>query len=61
MANMNETYAEMSATLLRQAAGFFRSLGEENPVLKEQMEHNANVFEQVADAVEKDPTGRPAA
>lgn len=49
------THAQLAARLLRDAAAFFRTLGTENPPLKEQMEENANVFEQVADLVEFNP------
>lgn len=51
------TYALLSAKLLRDAAGFFRNVGEQNPTLREQMEDNARVYEQVADLVEDDPLG----
>ncbi len=51
------THAQLSAKLLRDAAVFFRTIGEQNPPLKIQMDENANVFEQVADLVEQDPTG----
>ena len=51
------TNAEIAARLLRDAAGFFRSVGEQNPPLKEHMDHNAQAFEVIADRVETDPTG----
>jgi hypothetical protein len=51
------THADLAARLLRDAAKFFRSLGENNPELKADMEDNADVFEQVADLVESDPYG----
>lgn len=51
------TNAEIAARLLRDAAGFFRSVGEQNPPLKEHMSHNAQAFEVMADRVETDPTG----
>jgi hypothetical protein len=51
------TYADLGARLLRDAAAFFRTVGEQNEVLKEQMGENAKVFEQIADLLEKDPTG----
>lgn len=50
------THAQLAAKLLRDAAAFFKTLGTENPPLKEQMDENAAVFEQVADLVEADPT-----
>lgn len=52
------THAELAARLLRDAARFFRTLGEQNAPLHEQMEENAAVFDQVADLVEKDPSGK---
>lgn len=51
------THAQLSAKLLRDAAVFFRTIGEQNAPLKIQMDENARVFEQVADLVEHDPTG----
>lgn len=52
------THAELAAQLLRDAAGFFRALSEQNAELKDQMIENADVFEQVAQLVEKDPHGQ---
>lgn len=51
------SHAQLAAKLLRDAATFFKTISEQNPPLKEQMDENANVFEQVADLVESDPTG----
>lgn len=51
------SHSELAARLLRDAATFFKTLAEQNEPLKEQMTENATVFEQVADLVEKDPTG----
>jgi hypothetical protein len=51
------THANLAARLLRDAAKFFRTIGEQNPALKPQMNENATVFEQVAALVEHDPTG----
>lgn len=51
------THAQLAAKLLKDAAVFFRTIGDQNPPLKIQMDENANVFEQVADLVEQDPTG----
>ena len=51
------THSELAARLLRDAAHFFRSVGEQNAPLKEQMTENAKVFDQVATLVETDPTG----
>ncbi len=51
------TNAELAARLLRDAAQFFRTIGGQNAPLKDQMTENADVFDQVADLVEADPTG----
>lgn len=51
------THAEMAGRLLRDAAKFFRTIGEQNPTLQQQMEENATVFDQVATLVEQDPNG----
>jgi len=52
------SHAELAAKLLRDAAAFFKTISEQNPPLKEQMDENADVFEKVADLVEKNPTGQ---
>ena len=51
------THAELAAQLLRDAAMLMRTLGEQNEQLSAQMAENADVFEQVATLVERDPTG----
>lgn len=51
-------HSELAAKLLRDAAAFFKTIAEQNPPLKDQMVENADVFEQVADLVEKDPNGQ---
>ncbi len=51
------SHAEIAARLLRDAATFFRAVGEQNEALRDQMTENADVFEQVAMLVEVDPTG----
>lgn len=51
------THAQLGAKLLRDAAVFFRTIGEQNPPLQIQMNENANIFEQVADLVDQDPAG----
>jgi len=48
---------ELAIKLLRDAAGFFRNVGEQNPSLKIQMLDNADVYDQVADLLEDDPAG----
>lgn len=51
------SHAEIAARLLRDAAVFFRAVGEQNEALRDQMAENADVFEQVAALVEVNPTG----
>ena len=50
------THADLAAKLLRDAAAFFRNVGEQNPELKATMDDNADVYSQVADLVECEPT-----
>lgn len=51
------TNIELAARLLRDAAEFFRTVGEQNPALQEQMGENAAVFQEVARLIESDPDG----
>ena len=51
------TYAQLAAKLLRDAATFFRNVGAQNEPLKEQMNDNADVYDRVADLLEKNPLG----
>jgi hypothetical protein len=51
------TNAQLAAKLLRDAATFFRNIGDQNAPLKEQMNDNAAVYDQVADLLEKNPMG----
>lgn len=51
------SHAEIAARLLRDAAVFFRAVGEQNEALRDQMAENADVFEQVAALVEVNPIG----
>lgn len=51
------THADLAAKLLKDAAAFFRNVGEQNEPLKEQMNDNADVYEQVAELLTQDPTG----
>jgi hypothetical protein len=51
------TYAQLAAKLLRDAAIFFKTVGSQNGPIREQMEDNAAVYEQVARLVENDPLG----
>ncbi len=54
---MTMSHAQLAAKLLRDASAFFKTIGTQNPPLKIQMDENAAVFEQVAELVEKNPTG----
>lgn len=54
---MATTHAQIAARLLRDAAQFFHTIGQQNEPLAEQMKENTRVFLQVADLVENDPTG----
>jgi hypothetical protein len=49
------TYAQLGAKLLRDAATFFRNVGAQNEALREQMNDNAAVYEQVADMLHRNP------
>jgi hypothetical protein len=51
------TYVHLAAKLLRDAATFFCHVGEQNELLKQQMNDNAEVYNQVADLLEKNPLG----
>ena len=51
------TYVQVSARLLRDAAKFFRNVGAQNEPLREQMDDNAMVYEQIADLLEQNPLG----
>lgn len=52
------SHADLAASLLKDAANFFRTLGEQNPPLKEQMTENAGIFDQIAGLLLSDPLGR---
>ena len=51
------SHVELAIKLLRDAAGFFRNVGEQNRSLKSEMFDNAEVYERVADLLEDDPAG----
>jgi hypothetical protein len=50
------TNAEIAAKLLRDAATFFRHVGEQNDPIKDQMDSNAQAYDTVAELVETQPT-----
>ncbi|MCK5374665.1 MAG: hypothetical protein KAJ40_05220 [Alphaproteobacteria bacterium] len=51
------SHAELAGRLLNDAAGFFRELAEKNEPIREQMNENANVYEQMGQLVSADPLG----
>ncbi|QQP90233.1 hypothetical protein JL101_002830 [Skermanella rosea] len=52
------TNAEIAAKLLRDAASFFRHVGEQNDPIREQMDTNAQAYETIAGLVETEPTAQ---
>lgn len=50
-------HAELTGRLLNDAAGFFQTLAEQNEPIRDQMEENATVYEQIAELVSDDPLG----
>jgi hypothetical protein len=54
------THSQLAAQLLRDAAAFFQTIGEQNEPLRVQMMENAAVFSEVAMLVENDPNGEIA-
>ena len=52
------THAELAVKLLRDAAGFFRNVGDQNPAMEAQMRDNADVYESVANLLADDPLGK---
>jgi argininosuccinate lyase len=51
------THAEMSARLLQEAAGFLRTLAEQNSSLQETMMENANIYDGMSDLIRDNPLG----
>lgn len=51
------THAELAGKLLIDAAAFFRKLADTNNDISKDMSDNAGVFEQVAELLQRDPTG----
>lgn len=51
------SHSELASKLLVDAADFFKTLGEQNPPLNDQMEENATVFMQMAELLMQEPTG----
>lgn len=53
----DKSHGELAGRLLKDAAEFFRTLSEQNEPIKEQMNENARVFEQLSDLVTENPLG----
>ena len=51
------THAELASRLLTDAAGFFRTIAEQNEPIAKEMTENADVFEQMSGLLNKDPSG----
>ena len=51
------THVQLAVRLLRDAAGFYRAVGEQNPQLNDQMRENASIYEQAASLLEQNPNG----
>jgi hypothetical protein len=51
------SHTQIAARLLRDAATFFRNVALQNEPLREQLNDNAAVYDQVADLVESNPDG----
>jgi hypothetical protein len=52
------THAQVAGRLLRDAAKFFRNVAAQNEHLREQLNDNARVYDEVAQLVEADPMGQ---
>ena len=51
------SHAEIASKLLTDAAGFFTTLGDQNPELSDQMTENADVFRQMSALIAQQPDG----
>ncbi len=51
------SYVDLAIKLLRDAAGFYRNVGEQNRPIRSEMLDNADVYDQVADLLKDDPAG----
>lgn len=54
---MTTTNAGIAAQLLREAADFYRTLGDSSPELKDRMNEFGVLYEQVAERLDADPKG----
>jgi hypothetical protein len=53
----DKTHGQLAGRLLQDAAVFFRTIGEQNEPIREQMMQNADAYEQVGTLVSQDPLG----
>ncbi|MCK5283990.1 MAG: hypothetical protein KAJ86_00225 [Alphaproteobacteria bacterium] len=53
----DKPHSELAGQLLKDAADFFKTLGEQNEPIKEQMDENAKIYEQISSLVMQDPLG----
>lgn len=51
------THVELAATLLREAASMFRTVGAANADVRQKVDQLALAYEHAADLVERDPMG----
>ncbi|MCK6418296.1 MAG: hypothetical protein L6Q57_05075, partial [Alphaproteobacteria bacterium] len=51
------SFGQLAGRLLQDAATFFRALAEENEHVREQMQQNADIFEQLGKLVSVNPLG----
>ena len=51
------TYSEVAAQALREAARFYRIVGEQNPEVLDNLQQAASTFETIASQLEVDPDG----
>jgi hypothetical protein len=54
---VGQPYSQLAAKLLKDTAIFYRKVAKQNGPIQEQMDHNADIYEQIAEAVVLDPTG----
>ena len=53
----DKSIGELAGRLLKDSANFFRTLSSQNEHLKDQMNENADVYDQLGDLVTDNPTG----
>lgn len=50
-------FTDLAASLLQDASGFFNTVADQNPKIREQMQENAKIFRQIGDVMLRDPFG----